>query len=211
MRSAVQITPTFSPDISGVGDYAALLARVFDRSGAPLQTSIVQPDAWSGEGATSRGRADASEVAALLRGTECVLLHFSGYGYARRGICRWLVDGLAQWQAAVSHHHVSRDLYDRIHVRLEELDSETQRISEHIGASDANLAWRILMPPFTQLGRLPLGLSKMKICLSNGAVRRWKKSIKIFLHTPMNGNIFKQYCQDFNSLRLLPVLIIETS
>lgn len=44
-------------------------------------------------------RAEAGVLADGLRDADAVLLHFSGYGYARRGLCRWLVEGLARWKA----------------------------------------------------------------------------------------------------------------
>ena len=35
-----------------------------------------------------------------------VLLHFSGYGYARRGLCRWLVDGLNRWKVSTGNRRL---------------------------------------------------------------------------------------------------------
>jgi len=100
VSACLQITATYPPDISGVGDYAALLVRAFESSGRPVQTLVARPEVWTGEDAIPLVRADANDLAAALRKTDRVLLHFSGYGYARRGLCRWLVDGLARWKAA---------------------------------------------------------------------------------------------------------------
>jgi hypothetical protein len=71
-----------------------------------MRTLVARPEAWNGEGATSLARAEATELTTALRDTDRVLLHFSGYGYARRGLCRWLVDGLTRWKAAGAQRRV---------------------------------------------------------------------------------------------------------
>ncbi|SNT40075.1 hypothetical protein SAMN05421763_11464 [[Luteovulum] sphaeroides subsp. megalophilum] len=53
-----------------------------------------------GLGITVLRERTADELAGLLFDSRAILLHFSGYGYARRGLCRWLSDGLAQWKGA---------------------------------------------------------------------------------------------------------------
>lgn len=40
----------------------------------------------------------ATVLADALGTSDRVLLHFSGYGYARWGLCRWLVEGLREWK-----------------------------------------------------------------------------------------------------------------
>lgn len=100
--TVVQISPTYPPDISGVGDYAALLAMELRDAGQSLETLVAGTAGWSvaREGEVAMlDRPDAAALAAALTDARKVLLHFSGYGYARRGLCRWLVDGLALWKS----------------------------------------------------------------------------------------------------------------
>ena len=86
----VQICP---PGTGGVRDYADSLAR-----------------AWAARGVDSHVieglREDlAPRLAALLRaGADgerlSIVLHFSGYGYAPRGLCGWLADELSRFKSA---------------------------------------------------------------------------------------------------------------
>ena len=97
-----QVTPRYPPDISGVGDYSALLSACFREKGAPfatLVTSVAGDHTAQFEGVHYLAPQDAEALANGLDQYDRVLLHFSGYGYARRGLCHWLVDGLAQWKA----------------------------------------------------------------------------------------------------------------
>ncbi len=94
----MQITPAYPPDISGVGDYAALLSRSFGASGHDLDTVVPGSAERTGKRVVAVDR-EAEPLARTLAEADNVLLHFSGYGYARRGLCHWLVDGLARWKA----------------------------------------------------------------------------------------------------------------
>lgn len=102
MSVPLQITPAFPPDISGVGDYAAVLSAKFDEAGEPMATLVARPgarDAHRTDDVTYLPQPKAEALAQAIDGYDRVLLHFSGYGYARRGLCRWLVDGLSRWKA----------------------------------------------------------------------------------------------------------------
>ena len=99
--SIVQITPAYPPDISGVGDYAAVLAKKFQDIGTPIETLVARPGGAIPEGDFGPVRGvDTDELFEALDKYDRVLLHFSGYGYARRGLCHWLVDGLSRWKAS---------------------------------------------------------------------------------------------------------------
>ncbi len=83
----VQVCP---PGAGGVRDYADCLAH-----------------AWASRGVDSRlveGEREGLQhaLAALLRDADrlAVVLHFSGYGYAPRGLCGWLPDVLSAIKAA---------------------------------------------------------------------------------------------------------------
>ena len=91
MKSCVQITPTYPPEISGVGDYAAALSQKFDEACNPIATLVARPSigATKPDGNVSvLTRSDGKALAREIERHDCVLLHFSGYGYARCGLCR---------------------------------------------------------------------------------------------------------------------------
>lgn len=95
-----QLSPAYPPDLSGVGDYAALLEKALRNMGLPLVTAVGRANArkYSGYEAQTLTRSSEDLVRALVD-TEQVLLHFSGYGYGWRGLCHWLVEGLQRWKA----------------------------------------------------------------------------------------------------------------
>ena len=104
----LQIVPMLPPSISGVGDYALLLARELAASHR-VQTRFLNgnPD-WRGS-AESMAPFPAAAVSkrnarALLEGLknasscQAILLHYVGYGYARRGCPFWLARALEVWK-----------------------------------------------------------------------------------------------------------------
>ena len=111
----IQIVPILPPALSGVGDYALLLARELrDAQGVETRFLVGDP-AWSGNEAAvapfparpvpartapAFGRAldEAEESGGGLPGA--ALLHYVGYGYANRGCPFWLVDAVERWRHA---------------------------------------------------------------------------------------------------------------
>ena len=105
----IQIVPTLPPSLSGVGDFATLLAReLLDRHGVGTRFVVGDP-AWNAPTAVAPFAANA--VAARTPGALCalldspppapadaVLLHYVGYGYAHRGCPFWLVDAVERWK-----------------------------------------------------------------------------------------------------------------
>lgn len=99
-KSCVQITPTFPPEICGVGHYAAALSDELQSFGIDLWTVL------AGQNPTNhpkRGQAvigqDRRLLALALEPASTTLLHFSGYSYQRHGLCDWLVEALEDWRA----------------------------------------------------------------------------------------------------------------
>lgn len=76
------------PGTGGVRDYADGLRRTWAARGLASELVEGQP--------TVTGRPSlASRLSALSQeGPLTVVVHFSGYGYAQRGLCQWLVDEL---------------------------------------------------------------------------------------------------------------------
>ena len=97
----VQITPSYPPVIGGVADYAKVIGRHFHDLGIDFgvvsaEVGLNQPEPHVFRIKEKKGAA----LAALISDADTILLHFSGYGYAARGLCRWLVAGLDQWKRA---------------------------------------------------------------------------------------------------------------
>jgi hypothetical protein len=100
------IVTQLPPSIDGVGDYALNLAHQL-RKDFNIQTRfVVGNPGWDGtaeiEGFQVRKIQNRSPEALLdaLAEDFCapVLLHYVGYGYAKRGCPSWLVQGLQQWK-----------------------------------------------------------------------------------------------------------------
>ncbi|AFY30863.1 hypothetical protein [Calothrix sp. PCC 7507] len=103
----ISIIPKLPPAIDGVGDYALNLARQLHQE-FNIQTHFIvgDPD-WNGAdkiagfpvSQVSDRSADA--LLTLLSGdrSSTILLHYVGYGYAKRGCPVWLVDGLQRGQS----------------------------------------------------------------------------------------------------------------
>ena len=85
----VQICPAAE---GGVHDFAACLAQAWTAEGIATTT-------WTLSEETDREQPLAARVGDRVAGSATgapvtLLLHFSGYGYATRGLCTWLVDAL---------------------------------------------------------------------------------------------------------------------
>jgi hypothetical protein len=108
VNNVIQIVPTFPPAVSGVGDYALLLATELRRE-FDIQTQFIvgNPD-WQGANevngfAVSKlAERTAKSLQQLLHqranDKTPVLLHYAGYGYQKRGCPYWLVKGLETWR-----------------------------------------------------------------------------------------------------------------
>ncbi len=103
----IQIVSRLPPAIDGVGDYALNLARQL-RKDFNIQTHFVVGNFnWSGAGeiegfAISKITEPLANTLLTLLSKDhfsSILLHYVGYGYAKRGCPVWLVDGLHQWKS----------------------------------------------------------------------------------------------------------------
>ena len=106
LASVYSIVSRLPPAIDGVGDYALNLARQL-RKDFGIQTHfIVGNPTWLGaseiEGFPVSQVTDnsANSLFKVLSDRPFpVLLHYVGYGYAKRGCPIWLVDGLQRWKS----------------------------------------------------------------------------------------------------------------
>ncbi len=112
-----QIVPTLPPAIDGLGDYADILSHQLSiRHGMPSRFLIVDPS-WTGTHAEVMRlplRTSPALQESLARppqeavGThQVVILHYVNYAYdGRRGLPRWLIEGLEHWAAARAEHRL---------------------------------------------------------------------------------------------------------
>ncbi len=103
----IQIVPRLPPAIDGIGDYAINLATQL-RDQFEIETHFIVGDPqWQNEKEvdgfeiTKVSRNSASALLSVLEDkaqATTILLHYVGYGYARRGCPVWLVKGLQAWK-----------------------------------------------------------------------------------------------------------------
>ena len=106
LKSVLAIVPRLSPAVDGVGDYALSLARQL-RSDFGIETHFVVGDTtWVGNDQldgfqitkvkTCSGESLLTQLA-QAKFVKTILLHYVGYGYAKRGCPFWLAEGLEDW------------------------------------------------------------------------------------------------------------------
>jgi hypothetical protein len=104
MTTVTHIVPLFAPVIDGVGDYALKLAQSLRREYGIGSRFVVCDPTWVGPdsvddfpvvGPKPVGDRGLDEA---LRDDRIVILHYVGYAYHPKGIPRWLVETLAEWQ-----------------------------------------------------------------------------------------------------------------
>lgn len=109
----IQIVPTLPPAIDGLGDYALNLARQLRQEFDQETHFFVGDHNWKGntgiEGfAVSvmpkrSGAAVLSSLRHVGSSPATLLLHYVGYGYAKRGCPFWLVNGLQRWRTSAEN------------------------------------------------------------------------------------------------------------
>lgn len=106
----ISIVPRLPPSIDGVGDYALSTARALKQQFGIDTEFIVCDPLWMGNrtlesftihALSNRNSGDLAKfLQDLTKNPSMVLLHMSGYGYARWALCNWLVEGLRRWKYA---------------------------------------------------------------------------------------------------------------
>jgi hypothetical protein len=114
-HAIVHVVPALPSIVNGLGDYAVALAAQIAPLGCLSTFVAAGPAAGPVTDGTSSGRPvihsaapEPRALAATLDRTAAssVILHFSGYGYARWALCSWLTEGLARWKAAAPDRHL---------------------------------------------------------------------------------------------------------
>jgi hypothetical protein len=105
----IQVVPRRTAEPSGVADHALALARALRAyggansvflSGTPSTDATPVDDDWKTVCVPKRQAqilADTVQLLSTETNTRAVVLHFSGYGYQKRGVPAWLVQGLQIW------------------------------------------------------------------------------------------------------------------
>src|SRR5262249_37366426 len=105
----IQLVPFRTAEPSGVADYALALARALRAyraansvflSGTPSVDATPLEDDWKTVCVPKRQAqilADTVQLLSTETNARAVALHFSGYGYQKRGVPVWLVQGLQIW------------------------------------------------------------------------------------------------------------------
>lgn len=111
------IVPRLPPAIDGLGDYGLLLGdKIFQLAGIKSEFIVCDPE-WNGHpvinGFNVRKLSKRSQVDLfdLVKDSHIVLLHYVGYGYARRGSPIWLINALESWK----RHNVENKLITMFH------------------------------------------------------------------------------------------------
>jgi len=109
------IVPRLAPAVDGVGDYALKVALTL-RDGADIfnvdTNFLVGEPSWNGsdsiEGFAVRQVGDRTTSSLLqeLESSKIILLHYVGYGYAKRGCPQWLIAALSQWRQAQANRRL---------------------------------------------------------------------------------------------------------
>lgn len=111
----VAIVPRLPPAIDGVGDYAFHLARQLriDRGidthfiiGDPTWSGVSQLDGFHVTKVAARSTTTLLSQLAQAHPKSPILLHYVGYGYAKRGCPTWLVRGLEARKRQYQQAHV---------------------------------------------------------------------------------------------------------
>lgn len=109
-RLVVQIVPRRSDRPDGVADYATILAEALYANhgirtvflvGTPATFEVPKVDGWRAETVSGRSASALSRDLDRIFPTHCaaaVLLHYSAYGYQKRGCPVWLAKGLTHWR-----------------------------------------------------------------------------------------------------------------
>jgi hypothetical protein len=105
-RTCLQLVPKFPPSVSGVGDYAYLLASELRKSCSWESSFLVFDHASSSSKNVDAGfpftdveRSTSAMASHLDLWDGPIVLHYVGYGYHQRGCPVWLQYALRRWRA----------------------------------------------------------------------------------------------------------------
>ena len=115
MKHIITIVPRLPPIIDGVGDYASLLANSLKINFGistqfiacdPLKPVDTSNEEWSPIQLPDRTTRSLLHILEQYGELDTILLHYVGYGYAKRGCPLWLLDALKKWRSAKSNRRL---------------------------------------------------------------------------------------------------------
>lgn len=104
-KTITVIVPRLPPSIDGLGDYGLNLARQMRQDFGINSRFIVCDPTWQGPAILEDfqvnriSKRTRKELFSLISADSTVLLHYVGYGYAKRGCPVWLVRALKEWKS----------------------------------------------------------------------------------------------------------------
>tara|TARA_B100000902_G_C27290493_1_gene906846 strand:- start:622 stop:1683 length:1062 start_codon:yes stop_codon:yes gene_type:complete len=99
MKSIIQISPTYPPNLGGVGNYAKILSDYLSIEGIKSQILISDYLGKRNNKQILFGKKNKSLESILdQNNSQNIILHYSGYGYAKRGLCFTLIKSLENWK-----------------------------------------------------------------------------------------------------------------
>lgn len=116
IKTIIQIVPRLPPAIDGVGDYALNLAQqLYQDFGIETQFLVSDPS-WIGDTHLEKftiytlSIRSSVSLLSLLReisiDSSVILLHYVGYGYAKKGCPIWLVQALERWKTERNYQKI---------------------------------------------------------------------------------------------------------
>jgi len=108
MRNIIQIVPTYPPNIGGVGHYAKLLAQKFTKKGIKSKFLVSDLSDCKKMNNVELFGKKTLKLSNLLKNynSKEIILHFSGYGYAARGLCFDLIKYIKDWKQRDKKHRL---------------------------------------------------------------------------------------------------------
>jgi hypothetical protein len=98
-KNIIQISPTFPPNIGGVGHYSDLLGRYLFTKGFKSKFFISDFSSYNLSSQKLFGK-NSSGLLMLLEKSNSkeIILHYSPYGYATWGLCLSLIQSIKKWK-----------------------------------------------------------------------------------------------------------------
>jgi len=100
MKKIIQIVPTYPPNIGGIGHYAKLLAHQLIKEGINskfLVSDLCDCKITNNVKLFGKKTLKLSNLLENYNSKE-IILHFSGYGFATRGLCFELIKSIKDWK-----------------------------------------------------------------------------------------------------------------
>ena len=103
-KNITVIVPRLPPSVDGLGDYGILLGRILASDHATMSNFIVCDPTWNGPAiiddfnVQKLSKRTKTALLQKLNHSDIIILHYVGYGYARRGCPLWLMRALGEWK-----------------------------------------------------------------------------------------------------------------